>query len=176
MEELRNLHPNAYEYVIDVGLHKWSRVHCPDRRYRVMTTNAAECINSCLKFARQLPMLTLAKFIRNMLQRWFHDCHRVAQSMRHQLTDTTHLMILKRVDKFNFMTVNLVDWNIFSVKRAGKQWTVGLARKTCICNKFQMDLLPCSHALVAARYFIQFYLRLILLKRESYRFQCFYKD
>ncbi|KAK2644968.1 hypothetical protein Ddye_020163 [Dipteronia dyeriana] len=31
MEELRNLHPNAYEYVIDAGPQKWSRVHCPDR-------------------------------------------------------------------------------------------------------------------------------------------------
>ncbi|KAK2652864.1 hypothetical protein Ddye_012720 [Dipteronia dyeriana] len=28
MEELRNLHQNAYDYVIDAGPHKWSRVHC----------------------------------------------------------------------------------------------------------------------------------------------------
>ncbi|KAK2642576.1 hypothetical protein Ddye_024339 [Dipteronia dyeriana] len=83
MEELRNLHLNAYDYVIDAGPHKWSRVHYPDRRYKVMTINAAECINLYLKFAGQLPMLTLAEFIRNMLQRWFHDHHRAAQSMRH---------------------------------------------------------------------------------------------
>ncbi|KAK2656097.1 hypothetical protein Ddye_009149 [Dipteronia dyeriana] len=141
-----------------------------------MTTNVAECMNSCPKFARQLPMLTLAEFIRNMLQCWFHDRHRAAQSMRHQLTDTAHLVILKCVDKCNFMTVNPVDWNIFSMKRAGKQWTVDLAQKTCTCNKFQMDLLPCSHALAAARYIVQFCLRLILLKRESYHFQCFNRD
>ncbi|KAK2652924.1 hypothetical protein Ddye_012780 [Dipteronia dyeriana] len=116
-----------------------------------MTTNAAECINSCLKFARQLPMLTLAEFIRNMLQRWFHDRYRAAQTMRHQLTDATHLVLLKRVEKCGFFTINLVDWNIFSVKRYGKQWTVDLAWKTCTCNKFQMDHFPCSHALAAAR-------------------------
>ncbi|KAK3185018.1 hypothetical protein Dsin_032304 [Dipteronia sinensis] len=73
MGELRNLHKNAFDYVESAGPHKWSRVHCPQRRFRVMTTNVAECINSCLKFARQLPMLTLAEYIRNMLQRWFHD-------------------------------------------------------------------------------------------------------
>ncbi|KAK2648824.1 hypothetical protein Ddye_016313 [Dipteronia dyeriana] len=99
MEELRNLHPNAYEYVIDTGPQKWIRVHCPDRRYRVMTTNVAECINSCLKIARQLPMLTLAEFIRNMLQHLFHDRHRASQSMLHQLTDASHLVILKCVEK-----------------------------------------------------------------------------
>ncbi|KAK2659713.1 hypothetical protein Ddye_006246 [Dipteronia dyeriana] len=87
MEELLNLHPNAYDYVIVAGPHKWSPVHCPDRR--------------------------------NMLQRWFHDRHRAAQSMRHQLTDAEYLVILKCVDKCNFMTVNPVDWNIFSVKRFG---------------------------------------------------------
>ncbi|KAK2662126.1 hypothetical protein Ddye_000700 [Dipteronia dyeriana] len=109
MEELCNLHPNAYEYVIDADPHKWSRVHCPDRMYRVMTTNAEECINSCLKFARQLPMLTLVEFIRNMLQRWFHDRHRATQSMRYQLTDVAHLLILKRVKNCNFLTVYPVD-------------------------------------------------------------------
>ncbi|KAK2666054.1 hypothetical protein Ddye_004628 [Dipteronia dyeriana] len=152
MEELRNLHQNAYDYANDVDPHKWSRVHCPERRYRVMITNVIECINSCLKFAWQLPMLTLLEFIKNMLQKWFHDRHRVAQSMRHQLNDVTHIVILKRVEKCGYMTVNLVYWNIFSVKRSGKQLTVDLARKTCTCNKFQMDMFPCSYALALARY------------------------
>ncbi|KAK2653177.1 hypothetical protein Ddye_013033 [Dipteronia dyeriana] len=120
MEELRNLHQNAYDYVIDADPHKWSRVHCLERRYRVMTIKVEECINSCLKFARQLPMLTLAEFIRSMLQRWFHDHYRAVQSMRHQLTDATHLVILKCMEKCGFMTVNPVDWNIFSVKGSGK--------------------------------------------------------
>ncbi|KAK2656550.1 hypothetical protein Ddye_009602 [Dipteronia dyeriana] len=71
MEELHNLHQNAYDYVNDTSPHNWSRVHCLKRRYSVMTTNVAECINSSLKFTRQLPMLTLADFIRNMIQRWF---------------------------------------------------------------------------------------------------------
>ncbi|KAK2637525.1 hypothetical protein Ddye_032317 [Dipteronia dyeriana] len=91
------------------------------------------------------------EFIRNMLQMWFHDRYRVAQSVHHQLTDATHLVILKRVDKCGYMTVNPVDWNIFSVKQSGKQWIVDLARKTCTCKKFQMDMFPCLHALAAAR-------------------------
>ncbi|KAK2641402.1 hypothetical protein Ddye_023165 [Dipteronia dyeriana] len=127
MEELRNFHKNAFNYVIEAGPHKWSRVHYPERRYRVMTTNVAEGINSCLKFARQLPMLTLAEFIRNMLQKLFYVRHRTVQSMRHQLTDASHLVILKHVEKCAYMTVNPVDWNIFSVKRSMKHWTIDLA-------------------------------------------------
>ncbi|KAK2658860.1 hypothetical protein Ddye_005393 [Dipteronia dyeriana] len=99
MKELRNLHQNSHDYVNDVCPYKWSRVHYFERRYRVMTVNVTECIKSCLKFTRQLPMLTLAEFIRNMLQWWFHDLYRAAQFMHHQLTDVTYLVILKRVEK-----------------------------------------------------------------------------
>ncbi|KAK3230970.1 hypothetical protein Dsin_002851 [Dipteronia sinensis] len=52
MDELCDLHKNAFDYIEAGGLHKWSLVHCPQIRYRVMTTNIEECINSCLKFAR----------------------------------------------------------------------------------------------------------------------------
>ncbi|KAK2652063.1 hypothetical protein Ddye_011919 [Dipteronia dyeriana] len=71
--------------------------------------------------------------------------------MRHQLIDVAHLVILKHVDKCGYMTINLFDWNMFSVKRPSKQWTVDLDRKTCTCNKFQMDMFPCSQTLAAAR-------------------------
>ncbi|KAK3225989.1 hypothetical protein Dsin_005851 [Dipteronia sinensis] len=118
MGELRNVHKNAFDFVEAAGPYKWSRVHCPQRRYRVMTTNVAECIYSYLKFARQLPMLTLAEFIKNMLQHWFYYRHRAAQSMRHQLTDVAHLVMQKHVEKCGYMTVNPVDWNIFSVKQS----------------------------------------------------------
>ncbi|KAK2657072.1 hypothetical protein Ddye_010124 [Dipteronia dyeriana] len=136
MEDLRNLHQNAFDYVNDIGPLNWSRVHYLEQRYRMMTTNVAKCIKSCLKFARQLPMLTLTAFIRNMLQRWFHDHHRAVQPMRHQLTDVAHFVIFKCVKKCGYMIISPVDWNISSVKRSGKQWTVDLAQKTCTCNKF----------------------------------------
>ncbi|KAK2653290.1 hypothetical protein Ddye_013146 [Dipteronia dyeriana] len=87
----------------------------------------------------------------NMLRMWFYDRHCTTQSMRHQLIDAAHIVILKRVEKCGYMTFNPVDWNIFFVKRSRMQWTVDLARETCTCNKFQMDMFPCSHALAGAR-------------------------
>ena len=151
MGELRNLHQNKYNYVINAGPEKWSNVHCPQRRYRLLTTNVAECLNLCMRFARKLPMLTLDEFIRDMLQRWYYDRHQAALSMRYQLTNAAQLMISKCIQKCSFMIVSHVDWNTFLVKLKGDQWTVNLLQKTCTCNKFQMDYLPCSHALPAAR-------------------------
>ena len=96
-------------------------------------------------------MLTLAEFIRDMLQRWYYDRHRAALSMCHQLTDAAQLVISKHIHKCILMTVSYIDWNTFLVKLKGDQWTVNLLQKTCTCNKFQMDYLPCSYTLAATR-------------------------
>ncbi|KAK3225081.1 hypothetical protein Dsin_004943 [Dipteronia sinensis] len=105
MGELRNLHKNAFDYVEAVSPHKWSCVHCPQRRFR---SSLGICYSAIFTIDIEL-----------------HS---------HQLTDSSHLVMLQRVEKCGYMTVNPVDWNIFSVKRSGKQCTVDLARKTCTCN------------------------------------------
>ena len=156
MEELKKLHKNAYEYVLEIGPQKWSRVYCPQRRFSMMTSNVAECLNSCLRFARKLPVMTLGEFIRNMLQKWFYNRHQNALNMRSQLTDAAHEEIAERIAECNHMTATHVDWNIFLVKLRGDQWTVNLLEKTCTCKVFDLDQLPCAHALAAARYIFIF--------------------
>ncbi|KAL0539911.1 hypothetical protein IC582_024132 [Cucumis melo] len=45
--------PNGLgKYLNDVGITRWSRVHCPGRRYNMMTTNIAESMNFILKEPR----------------------------------------------------------------------------------------------------------------------------
>ncbi|XP_047250121.1 uncharacterized protein LOC124885902 [Capsicum annuum] len=44
-------------YLENVGFEKWSRVYAPINRGRMMTSNIAECINSHLVEARELPIL-----------------------------------------------------------------------------------------------------------------------
>ncbi|KAK4839480.1 hypothetical protein QYF36_022272 [Acer negundo] len=59
MQELRRVNKRAYEYLMRVGPYRWSLVYCPVRRYRGMTSNIVECMNNCLRYARQLPIATL---------------------------------------------------------------------------------------------------------------------
>ncbi|KAI9160479.1 hypothetical protein LWI28_008484 [Acer negundo] len=56
MEELRKLHKAAFDYAIAAGPHKWSRVHYPQRRYRAMTTNVADCIKLMPKIRTETPI------------------------------------------------------------------------------------------------------------------------
>ncbi|KAL0554331.1 hypothetical protein IC582_008250 [Cucumis melo] len=51
------------KYLNDVGIARWSRVHCPGRRYNMMTTNIGESMNSILKEPRDL---LIASFLENV--------------------------------------------------------------------------------------------------------------
>ncbi|KAK2663450.1 hypothetical protein Ddye_002024 [Dipteronia dyeriana] len=73
MRELSRVNMRAYEYLIRVDPHKWSRAYCPVRRDRGMTSNIVECMNNCLRYARQLPITTLVEYVRDMMQKWFHE-------------------------------------------------------------------------------------------------------
>ncbi|KAK2659419.1 hypothetical protein Ddye_005952 [Dipteronia dyeriana] len=43
-------------------------IRCPVvRRYTILTSNIAECLNSCLRHARQMLVAVLIKFIRDMM-------------------------------------------------------------------------------------------------------------
>ncbi|KAA0061903.1 MuDRA-like transposase [Cucumis melo var. makuwa] len=55
------------KYLNDVGIARWSRVHCPGRRYNMMTTNIAESMNSILKEPRDLPIASFLENVRALL-------------------------------------------------------------------------------------------------------------
>ncbi|KAK3230286.1 hypothetical protein Dsin_002167 [Dipteronia sinensis] len=73
MAELKASHCKVYDKLLEVGIEKFSRVHSPKKRCHIMTTNIAKSINSCLLAIRKLPNTSIAEFIRDLLQRWFHD-------------------------------------------------------------------------------------------------------
>ncbi|KAA0045588.1 MuDRA-like transposase [Cucumis melo var. makuwa] len=61
------------KYLNDIGIARWSRVHCPGRRYNMMTTNIAESMNSILKEPRDLPIASFLEHVRALLQCWFWE-------------------------------------------------------------------------------------------------------
>ncbi|KAK3218690.1 hypothetical protein Dsin_012660 [Dipteronia sinensis] len=162
MSELMRVHPNAYNDLMTIGPTKWSRAYSPVRRYFMMTSNIAECINSCLRHARQFPVTVLIEYIRDMMQKWFHDRRIFADSLHTQLTPWATKYLTERNEESTFYTVRPIDWNEFEVKNGAKDGLVNLLDKTCTCREFDLDLchvlmhwLHCElikdHSLISAR-------------------------
>ncbi|KAK2662153.1 hypothetical protein Ddye_000727 [Dipteronia dyeriana] len=69
LTDISNIHRRAFDYLIDVGVERWSLAYCLEKRYGFMTTNITEAINFTAKEARKLPITTLVEFLRDLMQK-----------------------------------------------------------------------------------------------------------
>ncbi|KAK2655441.1 hypothetical protein Ddye_008493 [Dipteronia dyeriana] len=152
MRELSRVNMRAYEYLMRVGPHRWSRAYYPVRRFGGMTSNIMECMNNCLRYALQLPITTLVEYVRDMMQKWFHERREAATRNKTQLSRWATEKLTKKNETSHKYTVRPIDHVHFNVKDGEKDGLVNLSEKSCTCKEFQNDLLPCSHALAPIRH------------------------
>ncbi|KAK3225121.1 hypothetical protein Dsin_004983 [Dipteronia sinensis] len=105
----------------------------------MMTSNVTECINSCLRHARQFLVTVLIEYIRDMMQKWFYDRRTFADSLHTQLTPWATKYLTERNEESTFYTVRPIDWNEFEVKDGAKDRLVNLLDMTCTCREFEID-------------------------------------
>ena len=121
-----------------------------------MMSNIVESINSALRHARKLPLMTLVEFICSLMQTWFYDRWNAAERINTILTYTANLQVTKNLDAFQYLIVSPVNHITYQVKDGVKDCVVNLVNRTCTRRRFQIDLLPYSHVCAAIRYVLYF--------------------
>ena len=117
-----------------------------------MTTNIVESMNSTLKHTHKLSITPFMESIRVMLQKWFHDRRILAERIDTPLTRWVLSILQKNSDDSKFYITESVDNSVYHVKGGTKDRVVNLTDKTCTCRRFNLDLIPCSHACATIRY------------------------
>ncbi|XP_075086096.1 uncharacterized protein LOC107765541 [Nicotiana tabacum] len=139
----------------------WSRVHATVNRTWTMTSKIAESLNAVTKDARELPVVELLEYMRTLLERWTNEkllngkgtFTYLGKKYNKELEDNRTLSQKMRVRA----STDYIDTVIDGVKR----FIVCLQNKRCRCGQFQLDELPCPHALAALRH-----------RNESYKNYC----
>ncbi|XP_024016554.1 protein FAR1-RELATED SEQUENCE 6-like [Eutrema salsugineum] len=124
--QIQEANPALHAYLVKADICMWSRVHFQGDRYNFTTSNIAESLNKVLSAARGKPIVRLVDDIRSLLTRWFAKRRVNANNMATTLTTG--------VEK-------LLETYITSVN---------LTEKTCTCRRFDLDKIPCVHAIAAA--------------------------
>ncbi|KAK2635624.1 hypothetical protein Ddye_030416 [Dipteronia dyeriana] len=102
---ISNIHCHAFDYPVDVGVERWSFTYCPEKRYRFMTLNVTKAINSASKETQKSPITTLVEFLRDLMQKWFHDQWKTANKGSSILTDFTIELIKNNQEKSQLCVV-----------------------------------------------------------------------
>ncbi|EOY13958.1 Uncharacterized protein TCM_032883 [Theobroma cacao] len=99
--------------------------------------------------ARKMPIAILIKCIRGIFQCWFHDRHNKALNLTMLLSPWAINLLSTWFNEACHFSTQLIDRVEFQVIGGTKDKVVNLSTKTCSCSQFQIDLLPCTHAMVA---------------------------
>ncbi|XP_062099956.1 uncharacterized protein LOC133805821 [Humulus lupulus] len=125
----------------------WARSYSPTKRYTMMTSNIAESLNTALKAARNLSIDILVECLRSLVQKWVWNNSNNANGTFTKVSTTTenelrHDIVSKM--KYEVLPFNTIEYQVCDQK--GINFTVNIHKRTCTCNRFQEDEMPCGHA------------------------------
>ncbi|OAY71949.1 hypothetical protein ACMD2_25432, partial [Ananas comosus] len=142
MEKMKELNPEQYKYVVKLPRHRWA-THCfLGRRYSMLTSNCAETINS-------LPITYLIEETRKKTACYFYQRKKNGENITSVVTPYAEKILGSSRKTSRFYTLNPSTDILFQVIAADRTDVVHLSKKTCSCKRWDIDGIPCNHAMVA---------------------------
>nr|GEU49850.1 hypothetical protein [Tanacetum cinerariifolium] len=134
--------PEAVRKLEEVVIEKWSRAYCPRSRYKYMTSNNVESINSLTKIVRRVPITVLVESVRTFCK----------GAPENELADWAAAKVDNRMLNSTNWTVNTIyHLKLFQVYNKREVHQVDLVAFECTCRKWQLFGLPCGHVCAVCR-------------------------
>ncbi|KAM6553893.1 hypothetical protein CsatB_014655 [Cannabis sativa] len=89
--------------------------------------------------------------LRALIQQWTYTNRKKAQKTKTFLTPTTEKKLVNNFVDSLTENVKPINETMFEVVELTTSWVINLKEKTCSCNQFQLDELPCAHALAVIK-------------------------
>ncbi|XP_062085636.1 uncharacterized protein LOC133791735 [Humulus lupulus] len=144
MRGLDRLDRHIRPYLEKAKYETWARSYSPTKRNTMMTSNIAESLNAALKAARNLPIDILVECLISLVQKWVRNNSnnenrtftKVSAATKNELR---HDIVSKM--KYEVLPFNTIEYQVCDQK--GIHFTVNIHNRTCTCNRFQEDEMPC---------------------------------
>ena len=114
-----------------------------------MISDIAKLVNAMFDIEREFPIVALFDEINQRFALLFHQRHMELVHYANRIVPTIEKDILEYVNAGNKLLAILIANYKFSVTGHGDVATVDLQRRTCTCRVFDLDKIPCPHAMAA---------------------------
>ncbi|XP_062103576.1 uncharacterized protein LOC133814659 [Humulus lupulus] len=115
-----------------------------------MTSNIAESLNAALKAARNLPIDILVECLRSLVQKWVwnnsNNANGTFTKVSTAIENGLRHDIVSKMKYEMVLSFNIIEYQVRDQKKIN--FTVNIHNRTCTCNRFQEDEMPCGHAVV----------------------------
>ncbi|XP_024014398.1 protein FAR1-RELATED SEQUENCE 4-like [Eutrema salsugineum] len=147
--------PKTAEYLDEhVAVDKWARCFFKGDKYNLDTSNACESMNDVFKKARKYALLPLIDAYVEKISEWFNkhrkDTAYASDSKTLVPYVENQLHSLCAIGTRLFVTeLNATHQEYSVIGDDGKSYLVDLLSKCCSCRRFDIDKIPCVHAIAA---------------------------
>ncbi|XP_060211695.1 uncharacterized protein LOC132639250 [Lycium barbarum] len=159
MTEISKIDERVPGYLHEIGYERWSMLHSKVKRSMVMTLNIAQSINSSNKRARDMPIIHVLEFMIKLIQQWNYHSRKKAMKSSAALGKNydkligVNLLAAQKMTPFEIeiVMVRPATDKLYTVFEGVKRNIVCLEDGICSCGRFQMDGVPCPHALAVIK-------------------------
>ena len=116
-----------------------------------MTSNIAESVNAMLDIEREFSIVALFDEINRRFALLFHKSCMELMHSANRFVHSIENYISKYVNAGNKLLAHQIANYKFCVISHGDVDTVDLQRRSCTCRIFNLDKIPCPHAMEAIR-------------------------
>ncbi|XP_024015028.1 uncharacterized protein LOC112088890 [Eutrema salsugineum] len=144
--------PKAAEYLDEhVAVDKWARCFFKGDKYNLDTSNACESMNSVFKKARKYALLPLIDaYVEKIFNKHRKDTAYASDSKTLVPYVENQLHSVCAIGTRLFVTeLNATHLEYSVIGDDGKSYLVDLLSKCCSCRRFDIDKIPCVHAIAA---------------------------
>lgn len=155
LDEIKTKNAKVFDYIRDLGEHRWARVKARRRRWTFMTTNMCESWNSVLKNKKGLPISHLVDHIRGYLTRKFSTARKQATEWPLKYTPHANEILEDRWLVARECRAFHVKDDEYEVCENNNhdQHQVFINAGTCTCEVSAYQYLPCPHILAVCEKF-----------------------
>ncbi|XP_049388095.1 uncharacterized protein LOC125852399 [Solanum stenotomum] len=149
MRKVDEIDKKIRKYLFGIGYHKWTMTHATVNHTWVMTSNIAESINNTNRLARKLPVVSLLDFMKITIQSWSAKHSEEAGQTKTDLTEPYNKILEDNREISHRMTVSPSTQFLHTITDGARRFTMCLRSRKCSCGRFQLDEIPCGHAMAA---------------------------
>ncbi|KAH7863977.1 hypothetical protein Vadar_024284 [Vaccinium darrowii] len=150
MDEMKKADPNAYKWLCEMPPLNWSRSHFSTfPKCDILLNNLCESFNSSILIARDQSIITMLERIRHILTDMVVKRREAMEQCKGEICPKIYKLVEKLKGQVGEYLTKFTGNNKFEVSGSTRQYKVDLEHKICGCRRWDLNGIPCVHAVAA---------------------------
>lgn len=152
MDGMKELNLEAYEYLEAIEPSSWCRAFFQELpKCDLLLNNNCEVFNKWILDARELPVMSMFKKIKNQLSTRFYSKNKESEEWCGTICPKIRKILDKNAEMANNCQALPSGKGIFTVLGLRGEYKVDINKYTCSCRAWQLTGIPCRHGISCLR-------------------------